>query len=184
MAGRIVDIAAVVVHAIDRINDGVGRTISWLTLAMVLVAFVVVVMRYVFSVGFVWLQESYVWMHGVVFMVGAGYTLLKEGHVRVDIVYRDASQRYKAWIDLGGALLLLAPMIGMVAYEAWPYVVDSWSRLEESREAGGLQGLYLLKTVILVFCLAVGLQGLSLALRSTLVLAGRTEFATSSDRDT
>lgn len=175
---------AAVVRLIDGANDVLGRAVSWLTLAMVLVAFVVVVLRYVFSIGFVWLQESYVWMHGVVFMVGAGYTLLNEGHVRVDIFYRDGSTRYKAWVDLFGAALLLLPVIVLIAYEAWPYVVDSWLRLEESREAGGLPGLYLLKSVILMFCLAIGLQGLSLAARSVLVLSGHDEFAATDEERT
>ncbi len=164
------------VRLIDRVNDVLGRGIAWLTLAMVLITFVVVVLRYVFSVGFVWMQESYVWLHGVVFMAGAGYTLLNEGHVRVDIFYREKGPRYKAWVDLFGVLALLIPVVVLIWIVAWPYVITSWERLEESREAGGLPGLFLLKSVILVFCLAIGLQGLSLAARSLLVLAGRTEF--------
>lgn len=171
-----------IVLFIDHANDLIGRGISWLTLAMVLVTFVVVVLRYVFSIGFVWMQESYVWLHGVVFMVGAGYTLLHEGHVRVDILYRDGSARFKALVDLFGSLLLLLPVIIMIWVVTWPYVVSSWLRFEESREAGGLPGLFLLKSVILVFCVTLGLQGVSLALRSILVLARRTEFARASQK--
>jgi TRAP-type mannitol/chloroaromatic compound transport system permease small subunit len=163
----------VFVRIVDGLNERVGRAVAWLTLFMVLIAFAVVVMRYVFNVGFVGLQESYVWMHGIVFMVGAGYTLLHEGHVRVDIVYREASTRYKAWVDLVGVFALLAPMLVTVWLVAWPYVMSSWSSLESSREAGGLPGLFLLKSVILVFCALLGLQGLSLAARSLLVLVGR-----------
>lgn len=163
-----------VAHGVDVLNEQVGRAVAWLTLAMVLVTFAVVVLRYVFGVGDVRLQESYIWMHGVVFMLGAGYTLLHQGHVRVDILYRGASPRFKAAVDLAGVLLLLWPMLVTVWIVAWPYVVTSWSRLEASREAGGLPGLFLLKSVILVFCLLLGLQGLSLAVRSLLLLAGRT----------
>lgn len=164
---------ACVVRFIDRANDLIGRGIAWLTLAMVLITFAVVVLRYVFSIGFVWMQETYVWIHGVVFMVGAGYTMLHEGHVRVDIFYRDGSPRFKAWVDLFGSVALLLPVMAMIWIVAWPYVLSSWMQFEESREAGGLPGLFLLKSVILVFCLALGLQGVSLALRSALVLAGR-----------
>jgi TRAP-type mannitol/chloroaromatic compound transport system permease small subunit len=163
---------ALFVRLIDGVNERIGNAIAWLTLAMVLAAFVVVVLRYVFSIGFVWLQESYVWMHGIVFMVGAGYTLLKGGHVRVDIFYRDSSARYRAWVDLFGSLVLLLPVVAIVWTVSFPYVETSWSRLEESREAGGLPGLFLLKSVILVFCVTLGLQGLSLAARSLLVLIG------------
>jgi len=143
---------------------------------MVLTAFTVVILRYVFSVGWVGLQESYVWMHGVVFMVGAGYTLLHNGHVRVDIFFRPASIRYKALIDILGVCLLLMPMVVLVFLVGFDYVKSSWSMLESSREAGGLPGLYLLKTVILVFCVLTALQGLSLAARSALVLLGHREF--------
>jgi TRAP-type mannitol/chloroaromatic compound transport system permease small subunit len=166
---------ATVARGIDSLNERIGRVVAWLTLAMVLIAFAVVVLRYVFDVGFVRMQESYVWMHGMIFMLGAGYTLLHQGHVRVDVVYRQASPRWKAWVDLLGVLLLLTPMLITIWVVAWPYVATSWSRLEASREAGGLPGLFLLKSVILAFCLLLGLQGLSLAIRSLLVLAGRAE---------
>jgi TRAP-type mannitol/chloroaromatic compound transport system permease small subunit len=165
------------VRAIDRLNDVIGRAVAWLTLAMVLITFFVAAMRYGFNWGRVWIQEVYVWMHGIVFMVGAGYTLLHNGHVRVDVFYRPAGQRYKAWVDLFGSLLLLLPIVIIVAVYAWPYVLESWAKLEASRETGGLPGLFLLKSVILVFCALVALQGLSLIGRSILILRGHPEFA-------
>ena len=170
------------VRTVDRLNDWIGRGVAWLTLAMVLVTFLVVVLRYAFSLGWVWMQESYVWLHGIVFMVGAGYTLLHDGHVRVDIFYRSNSSRYKAWVDLGGALLLLLPVTAAVMWASWDYVLVSWAKMEESREAGGLPGLFLLKTVVWVFCVAVALQGLSLAARSFLVLAGHAEIAAAEEQ--
>jgi TRAP-type mannitol/chloroaromatic compound transport system permease small subunit len=165
----------------DNLNEIIGRGVAWLTLAMVLVTFVVVVLRYVYAIGWVWLQESYVWMHGIVFMVGAGYTLLHDGHVRVDIFYRSAGRRYKALVDLLGAAFLLLPLVCLVSWVAVPYVVESWSRLEESREAGGLPGLYLLKSVLIAFCLLLALQGLALAARSGLTLAGRSQAEVAGD---
>ena len=167
---------AAFVRSIDRLNDAIGRSVAWLTLAMVLIAFTVVVLRYVYAIGWVWMQESYVWLHGIVFMVGAGYTLLHDGHVRIDIIYRPAGDRYKAVIDLFGSLLLLLPMVLIVFLVSLDYVASSWGKLEESREAGGLPGLFLLKTVIPVFCLLLGLQGLALAGRSLLLLSGNREF--------
>jgi TRAP-type mannitol/chloroaromatic compound transport system permease small subunit len=167
---------AAAVRFIDQLNEVIGRGIAWLTLAMVLIGFIVVMLRYVFSIGFVWMQESYVWLHGITFMLAAGYTLIHDGHVRVDIFYRTASIRKKALVDLFGSLVLLLPVLVLVWVQAWPYVLDSWARLEESREAGGLPGLFLLKSVILVFCVTMGLQGLSLAGRSILILVGRGEL--------
>jgi TRAP-type mannitol/chloroaromatic compound transport system permease small subunit len=170
--GKVINFLTAYVARMDRWSDAIGRAISWLTLAMVLVTFAVVILRYVFSIGWVWLQESYVWMHAVVFMVGAGYTLLEDAHVRVDIFYRPAGVRYKALVNLLGGIFLLLPMLFLVAFVAWGYVADSWLRLEESREAGGLPGLFLLKSVILAFCLLLGAQGLALAARSFLILRG------------
>ncbi len=167
---------AAFVRSIDRLNDAIGRSVAWLTLAMVLIAFTVVVLRYVYAIGWVGMQESYVWLHGMVFMVGAGYTLLHDGHVRIDIIYGPAGDRYKAVIDLFGSLLLLLPMVLIVFLVSLDYVASSWGKLEESREAGGLPGLFLLKTVIPVFCLLLGLQGLALAGRSLLLLSGNREF--------
>ena len=164
------------VRFVDRLNDLIGRGVSWLTLAMVLVTFAVVVLRYGFSLGWVGLQESYVWLYALVFMLGAGYTLLHNGHVRVDIFYRPASIRFQAIVDLCGSIFLLLPMMATVAWVSFPYIASSWHQLEGSREAGGLEGLFLLKTVLLVFCLLLGLQGLSMAGRSVLVLTGHEEF--------
>jgi len=138
-------------------------------------------MRYGFAWGRVWIQEIYVWLHGVVFMLGAGYTLLHNGHVRVDIFYRPASARFKAWVDLLGSLLLLMPIVIMLLWVSWPYVVESWVLREASREAGGLHGLFLLKSVLLGFCVLILAQGLSLAAHSILVLAGHPEFAPHED---
>jgi len=167
---------AAFVRSIDRLNETVGRGVAWLTLAMVLITFTVVLLRYVFAIGWVWMQESYVWLHGIVFMLGAGYTLLHQGHVRVDIFYRDAAPSRKALVDLFGSLLLLLPVVGLIFWGSLDYVADSWARLEESREAGGMPGLFLLKTVIPGFCILLGLQGLSLAGRSLLVLCRHPGF--------
>lgn len=172
---------ATFIRSIDRLNDAIGRSVAWLTLAMVLIAFTVVVLRYVYAIGWVWMQESYVWLHGIVFMIGAGYTLLHNGHVRIDIIYRPAGDRYKAVIDLFGSLLLLLPMVLIVFLVSIDYVASSWGKLEESREAGGLPGLFLLKTVIPLFCLLLGLQGLALAGRSLLVLSGNRELLPDAD---
>ncbi len=167
---------AAFVRFVDRLNDVIGRGVAWLTLAMVLIAFIVVILRYIYAIGWVWMQESYVWLHGIVFMLGAGYTLLHNGHVRVDIIYGTASPRYKSVIDLFGSLVLLLPLVVVVFLVSYQYVLASWFKLEESREAGGLPGLFLLKTVILAFCVLLGLQGLALAGRSLLALAGREGF--------
>ena len=169
------------VRAIDGLNDLIGRGVAWLVIPMVVITFLVATLRYGFAIGWGSMQESYMWLYGIMFMVGAGYTLLHGGHVRVDVFYRPASARYKAWVDLFGSLFLLMPVIIMILMYSYPYVVTSWHRLEGSHETGGLPGLFLYKSVILVFCVLMLLQGLSLAARSVLVLAGHKEFEISEE---
>ena len=160
------------VRLIDSVNEMVGRCVSWLTVFMVVNVFVVVVLRYVFSIGWIWMQEMYVWAHGAVFMLGAGYTLLHDGHVRIDVIYRGASARYQALVNLFGSVFFAMPVIWIIYSKGLSYVLRSWKGMESSPEAGGLPGLFLLKGVILAFCILFALQFLSLALRSVLTLLG------------
>ena len=162
-----------IVGLVNTLSEGVGRTMSWLTLAMVVVTFVVVILRYLFNIGWIAMQETVTWMHALVFMLGAAYTLRHDGHVRVDIFYRNASRRTKAWIDLLGTLLLLLPACIYIGWFSWGYVADSWAVQEASKETGGLPGLFLLKSSMLVMAGLLILQGLAQALTSLLVLLGR-----------
>lgn len=157
---------------IDAANTMIGRTTAWLALIMVLVQFVVVMMRYVFGVGSIMMQESVIYMHAFLFMLGAGYTLLQGGHVRVDIFYREAPLRRKAFTDLAGVLVFLVPVCVVIWWFSWRYVANSWNVFEGSRETSGIQGVYILKTVILAFAGLMVLQGLSLAARCLLTLLG------------
>ena len=141
---------------------------------MVIVTFVVVVMRYVFDAGLIWVQESVVWMHAIVFMLGAAYTLRAEEHVRVDIFYRSMGERRRAWVDLIGVIVFLLPLCAFLAWASFDFVTQSWSIGESSRESGGLPYPFvpLLKSVLLLMPLAVSLQGLSLFARSINTLRG------------
>jgi TRAP-type mannitol/chloroaromatic compound transport system permease small subunit len=157
---------------LDQVNLWVGRTIAWLALAMVLITFLVVVMRYGFDSGSIALQESVTYMHAMLFMLGAAYTLRQNGHVRVDIFYQRFSRRGRAWVDLLGTLVLLIPVCLFILSSSFDYVADAWSVKEGSREAGGLPYVYWLKSVILLMPLLLLLQGLIWLLRNGLFLAG------------
>jgi TRAP-type mannitol/chloroaromatic compound transport system permease small subunit len=152
-----------------------GKASAWLTLVMVLVTFVVVVMRYAFDAGLIWLQESVVWMHAVVFMMGAAYTLQEEGHVRVDIFYGKMRPKGRALVDTIGVLIFLLPLSIFLAWKAFDFVALSWKLNEASRESGGLPYPFipLLKTIIVIMPVTVGLQGVSLLLRSVRILRGK-----------
>lgn len=159
-------------HALDSLAELTGRIISWLTLAMVIITFSVVVLRYVFESGSIALQESVTYMHAVVFMLCAAYTLKHDAHVRVDIFYQRWSVRTRAWADLLGTLLLLVPVCVFIIASSLGYVAASWSILEGSQEAGGLDGVYLLKTAIPVMAGLLLLQGCALALHRLLIITG------------
>ena len=152
------------VGVIEAISTWSGHAAAWLTLFMVIVTFVIVVMRYLFGSGLIWLQESLTWMHAVVFMVGAAYTLRRDEHVRVDVFYRDMSETRRAWVDLVGVLIFIFPLCGLLFFESFDYVVDSWSTREVSRNAGGLPypAVPLLKSVLLLMPIGVSLQGVSM----------------------
>ena len=158
---------------IDRLSELTGRLTAWLTLAMVLVTCLVVILRYVFDIGFIWLQESVTWMHAVVFMLGAAYTLEREEHVRVDVFYRRFGERGRAVVDLLGVVVFLLPLCGWIDWSSWDFVATSWRIGEASRESGGLPYpmVPLLKSVLVVMPAALALQGLSLGLRSFRALA-------------
>ena len=161
------------VRGIDALNDWVGRTVAWLTLGCVLTCFAVVVLRYAFSIGFPWLQELYVWQHATVFMAGAGYTMLHRGHVNVDVLYGQLSERRRAWIDILGTLLFLFPWLAVIAVTSAPFVTSSWSIREGAANADGMPAVYLLKSLLWVFCVLLFLQGLALIARRAVYLAGQ-----------
>lgn len=160
---------------LDRISVSVGQAASWLTLAMVLGTFIIVVLRYAFGIGAVWLQETVTWMHAMVFMLGAAYTMQREEHVRVDIFYRGMSERRKALVNLLGVITFVLPLCVFFLVESFDYVRASWSIREVSRNAGGLPYPFipLLKSTLLLMPIAVLMQGMSLTLKSLVRIRGR-----------
>ena len=150
-----------------------GRAVSWLALLMVVVTFIVVVLRYIFDLGSIALQESVTYMHATLFLVGAAWTLQQNAHVRVDIFYNRCSEKTRALIDLLGSVFLLMPLMLFIAWISWEYIVDSWSVHEGSREAGGLPGVFLLKSMILAMTTLLVLQAVANAINAFLTLRGR-----------
>ena len=128
---------------------------------MSLNVFLVVVLRYLFGISFIWMQETYVWMHAYIFMLGAGFTYLNDDHVRIDIIYRSSSKLYKALVDSIGIIFLLLPFLYIIWNFSYPFVYKSWQMNEISREAGGLSMLYLLKLAILIFVILLSIQAIA-----------------------
>jgi len=146
---------------IDHLNDAIGKTAAWLVVLMVFVTFTVVVMRYAFNMGSIQAQESVIYMHATLFLLAAATTLKHDGHVRVDIFYGNMSPRKKAIVNFFGNLFLLIPVCAFIIWSSWEYVVNAWEIKEASREAGGLPGVYLVKSLIIVFSAMLILQGIS-----------------------
>ena len=167
------DRAARAAGFLDAVSRRTGQAIAWLTLALGLAGTAVVVLRYAFDTGFIWMQESLTWMHALTFMLGAAYTLEADEHVRVDVFYRGWSVRTRAVVDLLGTLLFLLPLCAFLLWASYPYVAGAWRIAERSREAGGLPALYLLKTAIPAMAVLLALQGVSGALRCIVTLTHR-----------
>lgn len=149
----------------DNINTRIANVVRWLVLAMVLVQFAIVVGRYVFGVNSIALQESVLYMHAALFMLAAGYTLLVNKHVRVDVFYAGWEVKSKRRIDVFGHVFLLMPMMLALLYWSWPSIVNSWEILEGPLSVGGLKAVYLLKSLIAAFALLVLMQSISCLIR-------------------
>ncbi|NWG70109.1 MAG: TRAP transporter small permease subunit [Parvularculaceae bacterium] len=164
--------AALLAATFETIARGAGRLVMWLTLAMALVQFGIVILRYVFGINSIFMQESVTYMHGAVFLLAAGYALLTDDHVRVDIFYRTASPRRKAMVNLAGAYVFLFPAVLVALWTSSEYVGHSWSVREGSAEQSGIAGVYLLKSLIPAFAILLAMAGFAAATRAGQTLRG------------
>ena len=164
--------AFVLCSAIEKFNRTLGLTIAWLALIMAITTFVIVVMRYGFHTGSIRMQESALYMHGLLFMLAAAYCMQQNQHVRIDIFYSGWSMQRRALIDLGGTFLFLLPVTAFSFLIAWEYVASSWGYLEKSREPGGLPLVFALKAALLVMPFILFIQGLADAWRNYCFLRG------------
>jgi len=159
------------VHTIDAFTDRCGRFLAWLTLGMAVITALIVVLRYGFNIGSIMAQESVIYMHGALFLLGAAYALKTGAHVRVDIFYRNFDPRTKAWVNSVGGIVFLLPLCVFILVSSWDYVSESWGMRERSPEPGGIPAVYLLKSLLPLAAINLALQGVAEILRSALLLA-------------
>ena len=157
-------------NTVDLLTTILGRVSSWLVLAVVVLQFALVVARYVFGLGSIWLTEAIIYGHAALFLLASAWTLRAGGHVRVDIFYADATPRARALVDLAGALLLLLPFALVLLWLSAPYAARSWAVFERSQEASGLPLVFALKTLIPIFAVLMALQGIAQAIRAAQAL--------------
>jgi len=180
MAGRTRRGMTRFVLALERLSDRIGGLFSWLVLALLVVAFANVILRYAFGVVYIMSYQAVNWAFGMVLTACAGYALLNDDHVRVDVFYRPASARAKLWIDLLGSLFLLAPFLYVLWDRSFPYVRRSWLLKEGPQELSGIPAVYLLKSFMLVFIIVLAIQGLAVLIKCILQLSGSAPLDTSS----
>lgn len=158
------------IHTVNKFLDGlselIGKGAAYFAVLMVLVTCYVVITRYIFNTGSIAIQESVLYINAIVVFGSVAYTLKHNGHVRVDVIYGPSSARYKAWVNFLGSIFLLMPVTIFIFIYSWDYVMSSWAVLEGSPEANGLPYVYLLKSMILLMCLLLVLQGIAEILKN------------------
>lgn len=154
------------ISALQAFTGLIGTTCRWFSLAMVIITCLVVIFRYIFDYSSIAMQETVMYLHASLFMLGAAYTWQQQGHVRVDVLYHRWSKPIQQRIDLLGTLFLLLPTCIFLIYISWDYVLMSWSYNEKSHEAGGLPFVFLLKSLIIILPVLLIIQAVSNVLNS------------------
>ena len=158
------------IRLLDGLSQRLSHIIGWLPLLMALLTVLVVVLRYGFGIGAIAAQESVIYLHGTLFMLGASCTLQMGGHVRVDVLYQQFSARARAWIDALGHVIFTLPLCALVGFSSQDYVVESWVARETSPEPGGIPAVFILKTLLPVMAMLLALQALSEIIKALKIL--------------
>ncbi|MCS5549881.1 MAG: TRAP transporter small permease subunit [SAR86 cluster bacterium] len=157
-----------ITRSLDFFSEMTGRFCSWFVALMTLITCLVVVMRYGLDLGSVLLQDVVLYFHGALFLLGSSFALKRNAHVRVDIFYREFSEKKKAFVDLVGHCLFLQPVCWVIFLFSWGFVEFSWRIMEVSAEPDGLPFVYLQKSLLIALCLFMALQSFSEILKSIL----------------
>ncbi len=163
---------AIIIESIDSVNEFIGKSVSWLSFLLVLLVTIDVVMRYGFNISFVSLEEMEWHLYALIFLLGAGYTLRHNGHVRVDVIYQRLPKRVRAFINVMGVLFFLFPGCYLVIKTSIPFVHSSWLMHEGSADPGGLPARYILKAVVPIAFALLAIQGFSMLLKNICIFLG------------
>lgn len=147
------------IKTINTINMYLGSFSMWCSAFMVFTQCVIILLRYVFNINFIWMQESLLYAFSAMFLLSSAWAYRQDQHVRIDVISDKFSERGQKAIDGAGILLILFPMCFVIVAFSWRYVLQSWAVLERSNERSGLPFIYILKTLIIVFALQLLLQG-------------------------
>jgi TRAP-type mannitol/chloroaromatic compound transport system permease small subunit len=172
MGGTLLNALLAVSRAIDAMSERIGRLVYWLILAVVLISATNATIRKAFNYSSNAYLEIQWYMFSVIFLFGAGYVLLRNEHVRIDIIQGRLSARTQNWIDVFGLVFFLFPMAIVIMYFSWPLFMDSFTRNEVSTNAGGLIIWPARLMVPIGFCLLI-LQGASELIKRIAFLRGK-----------
>ena len=162
-----------ILSLLDAFSRLCGRLLSWLMLGVMLFTCLVVVLRYVFGAGnIIFFQELVIYLNASAFMLAAAWCLERDGHVRVDVIYRARSKQFRAWVNVCGTLCLLLPVAVFLFFTSLEFALESWRIGEVSAEPGGIPAVFLLKSAIPLAALFLFLQGLAELIRNTISLIG------------
>ena len=143
---------------LDKINVYSGRLASFLVLSLILLVSISVSLRYLFSIGFTWLQDLYIWVHACAVLLAVGYTLRNDSHVRIDLIYRKLSKNSQRKVDFFGSIIFGLPVCYIIIVHGYDYFLRSFLIDEGSKESGGLPNLYILKFFIFFMGILVLLE--------------------------
>jgi TRAP-type mannitol/chloroaromatic compound transport system permease small subunit len=158
-------------RAIDAVNDHVGKAVYWLVLAAVIISALNAIVRKAFDMSSNAYLEVQWYLFSAIFLLCAGYTLLRNEHIRIDVVAGRFTRRTQTWIDVFGTVFFLMPMVALILYESWPWFVRAWQSGEVSPSAGGLI-LWPAKILVPIGFVLLGLQGVSELIKRIAFLAG------------
>lgn len=148
-------------QGIDRLNAFFGKSVSWLSFALVIIICVDVILRYALNMTRIWVIELETYAFSLLFLLGGAWTWQSDDHVRVDVFYSRLSPQGKRWIDLLGTLLFLFPWTWILMQVGLQFFYESWKIGESSSQSGGLPAIYIIKFFMLLGFVLLFLQGIS-----------------------
>jgi len=159
-------------QGMDRVISAIGKGASWLWVVITGVIIWAVVGRYAFDHGSVTLEEVQWHLAGMGWLLGLAYTLVVDGHVRVDVIHERLSLKGQGWVELFGLVFLLLPFLGLAVYEMFPYAYSSWQQGETSQAPAGLPYRWVLKSILALSFVLLIMAALSRLLKVTALLFG------------
>ena len=147
-----------ILNITNKFTQTCGNLASYFFLILISLVTISVLLRYLFSIGFTWLQDLYIWTHAIVILLGISYTLKEDGHVRIDLIYRNLSNRKKKIIKRIGTILFVLPFSYFVFFNGFQYFFRSYQLGESSKETGGLPAIYILKFFICFLGIALFIE--------------------------